>query len=101
MAVTAKDVEHIAQLARLALNEDEISAYTEEMNQILGYVEKLNELDTASVEPLSHPVEMSNVFREDELKPSVSTEEALRNAPQRTDAHFTVPKVITGSHGQS
>ena len=63
-------------------------------NEILNYVEKLNELDTDNVEPLNHPIENVNVFREDELKPSVDTEEALKNAPDRTDEFFKVPKVI-------
>lgn len=94
MSVTKKDVEHIAKLARLEFNDEEINDYTQQLNKILEYVDKLNELDTENVEPLSHPVEGSNVFREDELKTSVSTEDALANAPDRTDEFFKVPKVI-------
>ncbi|MFZ2864466.1 MAG: Asp-tRNA(Asn)/Glu-tRNA(Gln) amidotransferase subunit GatC, partial [Ignavibacteriaceae bacterium] len=65
-----------------------------QMNEILTYMDKLNELDTENVKPLSHPVEQVNIFREDKLKKSVSTEEALKNSPDKTDQHFKVPKVI-------
>ena len=94
MSVTKKDVEHIAKLARLKIREDEIGHYTNQLNQILEYVEKLNELDTENVEPLSHPIENINVFREDNRRQSVTTYEALKNAPDRDDQHFKVPKVI-------
>ncbi|MBS4034294.1 MAG: Asp-tRNA(Asn)/Glu-tRNA(Gln) amidotransferase subunit GatC [Ignavibacterium sp.] len=94
MSITKKDVEKIAELARLKFDENELNDFTIEMNKILSYVEKLNELNTDNVEPLSHPNEASNVFREDILKPSVSTEEALKNAPDKDDKFFKVPKVI-------
>jgi aspartyl-tRNA(Asn)/glutamyl-tRNA(Gln) amidotransferase subunit C len=96
MSVTRKQVEHIAELARLNLDENELEEYTTQLNQILEYVEKLNELDTENVKPLSHPVEGTNVFREDELKPSISREEALKNAPSKDEEFFKVPKVIGG-----
>lgn len=94
MAVTKKDVEKIAELARLKFSDEELENITPQMNEILSYMDKLNEIDTEDVKPLSHPVEQINVFREDELKSSVSTEEALKNAPDKTDNHFKVPKVI-------
>jgi aspartyl-tRNA(Asn)/glutamyl-tRNA(Gln) amidotransferase subunit C len=94
MSITRKDVEYIAQLARLRFKDEELENFTDQLNEILNYVEKLNELDTANVEPLNHPVENVNVFRSDELKPSVQTEAALKNAPDRTDEYFKVPKVI-------
>lgn len=94
MAVTIKDVEHIAELARLKFNEKELDNFTHQLNEILSYVEKLNELNTENVEPLSHPVENTNVFRDDEVKPSVPTEEALKNAPDKDESLFKVPKVI-------
>ncbi|MGA8264067.1 MAG: Asp-tRNA(Asn)/Glu-tRNA(Gln) amidotransferase subunit GatC [Ignavibacteriaceae bacterium] len=96
MSVTRKDVEHIAELAKLKFKEEELEKFTDHLNEILAYVEKLNELDTANVEPLAHPVEGSNVFREDEVKPSLDREEALRNAPDRSELFFKVPKVIGG-----
>lgn len=94
MSVTKKDVEYIAELARLKLNDEEIENYTVQLNEILTYVEKLNEIDTTNVEPLSHPVEGSNVFREDIVKPSIDREIAFRNAPDRSELFFKVPKVI-------
>ncbi len=94
MAVTKKDVEYIANLARLSFNDEELENFTHELNEILSYVDKLNELDTGNVEPLSHTVENKNVFRTDEVKPSIDREEALKNAPERTDEFFVVPKVI-------
>jgi aspartyl-tRNA(Asn)/glutamyl-tRNA(Gln) amidotransferase subunit C len=94
MSITKKDVEYIAQLARLRFKDEELENFTSQLNEILNYVDKLNELDTENVEPLSHPVEEFNKFRDDELKPSIEREEALKNAPYRTDEFFKVPKVI-------
>ncbi|GIK21947.1 MAG: Asp-tRNA(Asn)/Glu-tRNA(Gln) amidotransferase subunit GatC [Ignavibacteriota bacterium] len=94
MSVTKKDVEEIAGLAKLKFNDEELQNFTVQMNEILTYMDKLNELDTENVKPLSHPVEQVNIFREDKLKKSVSTEEALKNSPDKTDQHFKVPKVI-------
>jgi aspartyl-tRNA(Asn)/glutamyl-tRNA(Gln) amidotransferase subunit C len=94
MPVTKKEVEKIAELAQLKFSEEELENFTPQMNEILNYMEKLNELDTENVEPLSHPVEQTNIFREDELKPSITTEDALKNAPAKDDNHFKVPKVI-------
>jgi aspartyl-tRNA(Asn)/glutamyl-tRNA(Gln) amidotransferase subunit C len=94
MSVSKKDVEYIAELSKLKLEKNEIEKYTFQLNQILEYVEKLSELDTENVEPLSHPVENKNVFRDDKLKTSISTEEALKNASEKKDPFFKVPKVI-------
>ena len=94
MSVTKKDVEHIAELARLRFDESELENFTQELNQILTYVEKLNELDTERVEPLSHPIEGYNIFREDKTVTSIPREEALKNAPESNDEFFKVPKVI-------
>ncbi len=94
MAVTKQEVEKIAELARLEFNESEIEHLTKDMNQILHHMDKLNELDTSNVEPLSHPIEVKNVFREDELKDSIKREDALRNAPDKDEEFFKVPKVI-------
>jgi aspartyl-tRNA(Asn)/glutamyl-tRNA(Gln) amidotransferase subunit C len=94
MSVTKKDVEYIANLARLKFNEKELENFTHQLNDILTYIEKLNELNTENVEPLSHPVENVNVFRDDVIKPSIDRELALKNSPDRTDEFFVVPKVI-------
>ena len=95
MSVTKNDVKKIAELSRLEFSETELENYTTEMNKILEYVEKLNELDTTNVEPLSHPIENSNVFREDKVHTSIEREKALKNAPDSTSEHFKVPKVIS------
>ena len=94
MAVTKKEVEKIAELARLKFTDQELENFTPQMNEILSYMDKLNELDTENVKPLSHPVEQSNVFREDEMKASIPAEDALKNAPSKDEHHFKVPKVI-------
>ena len=94
MSVTIKDVEHIASLARLEFSDQEKEKFTHQLNDILHYIEKLNELDTSNVEPLSHVIELSNVFRNDIVTPSISPEEALKNAPAKKDTLFKVPKVI-------
>jgi len=96
MSVTRKEVEHIAELARLQLNESELEEYTLQLNKILEYVEKLNELDTENVKPLLHPIEGVNVFREDIVQRSVDREDALKNAPSKDEEFFKVPKVIGG-----
>lgn len=94
MAVEKKEVEKIAELARLKFSNEELVSFTYQMNNILAYMDKLNELDTKNVQPLSHPVEQINVFREDLIKESISTEDALKNAPDRDEKFFKVPKVI-------
>jgi aspartyl-tRNA(Asn)/glutamyl-tRNA(Gln) amidotransferase subunit C len=96
MSVSRKDVEHIAELARLKFNDEELENFTNQLNEILTYVDKLNELDTENVEPLSHPVENNNVFRDDKIKPSIPKEKALKNAPEKDENFFRVPKVIGG-----
>ena len=94
MAVTLRDVEQVAKLARLEFSVSEQEQLAHDLNDILKYMEQLNVLDTSQVEPLSHVIELSNVFREDEVRPCVSREEALKNAPSKTDRFFKVPKVI-------
>jgi aspartyl-tRNA(Asn)/glutamyl-tRNA(Gln) amidotransferase subunit C len=94
MSVTINDVKYIANLARLNFEEKELESFTSQFNEILSFFEKLNELDTENIEPLSHPIPNQNVFRDDKLKSYVSQEEALKNAPDRSDEFFKVPKVI-------
>lgn len=94
MKITQNDVEQVARLARLTLAPEELERMTSQMDAILGYVDKLNELDTEGVEATSHAVPMTNAFRADENHPSIGIERALQNAPQAADDCFTVPKVI-------
>ncbi|NOZ24747.1 MAG: Asp-tRNA(Asn)/Glu-tRNA(Gln) amidotransferase subunit GatC [Nitrospirae bacterium] len=94
MKISVSDVEHIARLARLGLGDEEKKIYGAQLNGILDYVDKLNELDTADVEPTSHVIPIKNVFREDVPGTSLSREEALGNAPQAADGFYRVPKII-------
>ncbi len=94
MAVTIRDVEHVAALARLAFSAEEKEVLTGQLNEILVYMEQLNGLDTSAVEPLSQVIELDNVFRPDVLRPSYPPEEMLKNAPAHTEKFFKVPKVI-------
>jgi aspartyl-tRNA(Asn)/glutamyl-tRNA(Gln) amidotransferase subunit C len=94
MSVTISDVEHVAMLARLSFTEKEKQKLTEQLNRILEYMDQLNTLDTSAVEPLSHVIELGNVFRDDEVRPSLPRDEVLKNAPSHTEKYFTVPKVI-------
>ena len=94
MAVTIKDVEYVASLAKLEFTTEEKERLTHELNEILLYVEQLNKLDTANVEPLSHVIELNNAFREDAVRPSIPAGEALKNAPSKDEKFFKVPKVI-------
>ncbi|HAY33696.1 MAG TPA: Asp-tRNA(Asn)/Glu-tRNA(Gln) amidotransferase subunit GatC [Ignavibacteria bacterium] len=94
MSVTIKDVEKIAQLAKLKFNEKETVKLQSDLNSILGYIEQLNELDLDGVEPLENINETSNVLRKDEAEKWLTTEEALKNAPSKTGKFFKVPKVI-------
>jgi len=92
--ITRKEVEHVANLARLKLNDAEAERYTRDLNAILAFAAKLNELDTSDVLPTSHATDVKNVMREDDRRPSVAREEALRNAPDHEDGQFKVPAVF-------
>jgi len=94
MKISREQVEHVAVLARLELPPEEIDTFTGQMDAILAYVEKLNELDTTGIVPTAHAVPMENAFRADEVRPSIGTENALGNAPARVEDFFRVPKVI-------
>lgn len=94
MNISTADVEHVARLARLELSEEEKKLFAGQMGAILGYVEKLKELDTEGVLPTSHAVPMENSFREDNAAQSIGVEKALANAPDRAGSFYRVPKVI-------
>jgi aspartyl-tRNA(Asn)/glutamyl-tRNA(Gln) amidotransferase subunit C len=94
MALTRDEVLHVANLARLSLVPEEIELFTRQLNDILAYVEKLQELDTAGVEPLAHVIPVFNVFREDVISPGLDRESALDNAPAREEGAFVVPRII-------
>ena len=94
MAVTIQDVDNMARLAKLSFSEDEKIKFVEQFNQILQYMDKLNELDTEDVEPTLNVLDMNNVVRADSVKTWLSQEEALANAPKSNHGFFSVPKVI-------
>lgn len=94
MKISGSEVAHVARLARLALSNAELDALTGDMDAILGYVDQLNGLDTAGITPTAHAVPMANAFRDDEVRPSFTPEQALTNAPQPDPAGFRVPRVI-------
>ena len=94
MSITRSDVEKVALLARLQLSEAEIEQMTQDLGNILAYIDQLAELDTDAVEPMAHAVELTNVFREDEVQPSLPREAALGNAPKADDECFRVPAVL-------
>ncbi len=92
--ITRSEVEHVARLARLALPEEELELLTGQMDAILGYVDKLNELNTEDIVPTAHAVPMENAFREDLVTESLGTEKALANAPEAMAGCFRLPRVI-------
>ncbi|GGG09261.1 Asp-tRNA(Asn)/Glu-tRNA(Gln) amidotransferase subunit GatC [Paenibacillus abyssi] len=94
MSITIKDVEHVANLARLELSDEEKGKFTEQLNAILKYAEKLNELDTEQVEPTTHVLPITNVMRDDTTRESVGVEKAMLNAPDEEDGQFRVPAVL-------
>lgn len=94
MALTIKEVEHVALLARLSLSEDEKKRFGEQLSSILNYADNLNSLPTDDVEPLTHILTVHNVFRTDEIKPSMGRDEMLANAPQAENSQYKVPKIM-------
>ena len=94
MAVTKKDVDTVAELARLYFTDKEKEELQKTLNDILVYFDKLSELDTENVEPLIHILPLDNVMREDIVKPSLDQKTALKNAPKQGKGHYVIPKVI-------
>jgi len=92
--ITKDDVAYVAKLAHLDLDEPTKARMREDMASILGYVEKLNELDTAKVEPMMHVLDIQNVFREDASRTWLSRDDALRNAPDTDGEYFLVPRIL-------
>ncbi len=94
MEISQETVRHVAKLARLSLSPEEEALLGQQLGQILGYVDQLNELDTTGLEPTSHSIPLKNVLRADEPRPSLSREDLLANAPQTEDGMFRVPKIL-------
>jgi aspartyl-tRNA(Asn)/glutamyl-tRNA(Gln) amidotransferase subunit C len=94
MSISRQEVEKVALLARLQLTDKEVELMTEQLSQIVEYIDQLGELDTEGVEPMAHAVELFNVFSDDEPRKSLDREEALANAPKRDEECFRVPAML-------
>ena len=94
MGIDRAAVDHIARLARLDLSDAERSRMETELAQILGHAERIQSLDLDDIEPTSHSIPLSNVTRPDEVRPSLTQQEALQNAPESEDGRFKVPRII-------
>ena len=96
MRITRETVLHVAELARLEFQENELDKFREQLENILGYIENLNKLDTSGVEPTCHVLEIDTPVRRDIVEPWLSADQALGNSPDREHDFFAVPKVIEG-----
>ncbi len=94
MTINKDTVKYVAKLSRIELEESSINDFTSQIDRILTYIEKLNQIDTENTAPTSHALELKNVFRKDENTPSLENQTALSNAPEQEDGHFKVPKII-------
>jgi aspartyl-tRNA(Asn)/glutamyl-tRNA(Gln) amidotransferase subunit C len=94
MKIPLQEVDYIAKLARLTLTKNELLVFTKQLNEIIKYMEKLNDVDTTGVSPTSRALHSTNALREDTLEPSLEKREALGNAPETDGDFFVVPKVI-------
>jgi len=94
MKISKEEVERVAHLARLNLSEEELGTMTSQLDTILSYVDKLDELDTTGVPPMTHAFSEDNAFREDRVTDSLAREEALANGPCQNGEAFVVPKII-------
>ena len=92
--ITLAEVEHVARLARLALDADEKERMRSQLDAILGYVEQLRRVDTEGVEPTAHVLPLVNILREDEVRPSYPVDAMLANAPDAQDGQFRVPRIL-------
>ena len=94
MAISRQEVEKVSLLGRLLLSEEELDKMTAQLGQILDYMDLLGEVDTEQVEPMAHALDVSDVFRDDQLRPSLKREQALANAPGRDGECYLVPAVL-------
>ncbi|RTR26756.1 Asp-tRNA(Asn)/Glu-tRNA(Gln) amidotransferase subunit GatC [Robertmurraya yapensis] len=92
--ISTEEVKHVANLARLAVTEEEVEKFTQQLDKIISFAEQLNELDTENVEPTSHVLDMKNVMREDVPAKGLPREEVLKNAPEHENGQIKVPSII-------
>ncbi len=94
MKISPGDVRHVAQLARVSLTDEQIGTFGRQLNDIVEYIEQLNEIDTNDIEPTSHVMPLNNIFREDVIRQSLPRLEMLKNAPDSNESFYIVPKII-------
>jgi aspartyl-tRNA(Asn)/glutamyl-tRNA(Gln) amidotransferase subunit C len=94
MAISRVEVEKVSLLGRLVLSDQELDTMTTQLGRILEYMDLLNDVDTENVEPMAHALDVSDVFREDRVRPGLPRDEALRNAPHRDEECYLVPAVL-------
>jgi aspartyl-tRNA(Asn)/glutamyl-tRNA(Gln) amidotransferase subunit C len=94
MAISIEDVEHVAKLARLRLSDEEKETFRRQLSDVLEHARVISEVDTEDIPPTSHTLPLVNVFREDEVRPSLPVEEVTRNAPWAEGGAFKVPRII-------
>lgn len=94
MSITREEVEKVALLARLRLTEAELDRMTDQMGQILGYMDLLGEVDTEGIEPMAHAIDVRNILRDDKVRKSAPREKILRSAPSKDDECYLVPAVL-------
>ncbi len=97
MTLSTEDVQKVAKLARLKLTPEEVEQFAGQLGHILGYVEMLSEVDTDNVQPMAHAADVTNVFRSDEVQPSLPRETALKNSPKTDGKYFLVPQILDGN----
>ena len=94
MAISEEQVRHVALLARLALTDEEVARFGDDLNSILGHIDTIQQLDLADVPPTAHALDVVNETRADEIKPGLTREGALANAPEAADGAFLIPRIV-------
>lgn len=92
--ISKEEVKHVANLARLAITEEETEMFTNQLDAIIKFAEQLNELDTTGVEPTTHVLEMKNILREDKAEKGLPVEDVVKNAPDHKDGYIRVPSIL-------
>ncbi|MEM3585763.1 MAG: Asp-tRNA(Asn)/Glu-tRNA(Gln) amidotransferase subunit GatC [Candidatus Jordarchaeaceae archaeon] len=94
LTISKEQVEHVAWLAKIKLTEDEMNTFTKQLNEILNFFKKIDEIDTSNIAPTFHVLDLVNVLRDDVVEPSLSIEDALKNAPQKEDSFIKAPRIL-------
>lgn len=99
MSISEEQVRHVALLARLALTDEEVARFGDDLNSILGHIDTIQQLDLEGVEPTAHPLDVVNVMRSDEVRPGLTREQALLNAPESDGTAFVIPRIVGAEEG--